>query len=56
MGLLLGYWQCGIGNVVLRLAIYDGAGMGLLGLLRVAAGAAGLVRDGASFAAPRGRG
>ena len=31
MGLLLGDWQCGIGNVVLRLAIYDGAGAGLLG-------------------------
>ena len=56
MGLLLGDWQCGIGNVVLRLAIYDGAGLGLLGLLRVAAGAAGLVRDGALFDGPPGRG
>lgn len=33
MGLLLGDWQCGIGNVVLRLAIYDGAGLGLLGAI-----------------------
>lgn len=32
-GLLLGDWQCGIGNVVLRLAIYDGAGLGLLGAI-----------------------
>lgn len=56
MGLLL----FGIGNGGLAMwyldCIYDGAGAGLLGLLRVAAGAAGLVRDGALFDGPPGRG
>ena len=61
MGLLLGDWQCGIGNVVLAMWYCDwlsmmGPGWGCWGLLMVAAGAAGLVRAGALFDGPPGRG